>query len=310
MKGHLHWIEKILDHQKHPVACSNRTLPTTQFLEAILSNIFDLLPVLDQVCFALTCKHFYAYFRAYLNNRKLFLPDLFRETRLILCRNVDIESRARTQLLRRLEDANWKYCFQCWTLHPHSAWQHPKGKSCLDCQQLNGRRCMPYAGIVDLYNPIGSEVRNERTEYFDGLFYHDTRFGRKDRNIRHECTVDVHPQVKLQIRTALGMCLWNNGVCLSVHNTYKFHSISGILPWRGICPHKEPLKWLERFFNDIGSSFVGWNKDNYDVLVPRYFSCHLVWRKVAEAGVFEVTVIRRLGNMKWPDRYWDRNAHF
>ncbi|OJJ35366.1 hypothetical protein ASPWEDRAFT_506779 [Aspergillus wentii DTO 134E9] len=150
MKGHLHWIEKILDHQKHPVACSNRTLPTTQFLEAILSNIFDLLPVLDQVCFALTCKHFYAYFRAYLNNRKLFLPDLFRETRLILCRNVDIESRARTQLLRRLEDANWKYCFQCWTLHPHSAWQHPKGKSCLDCQQLNGRRCMPYAGIVDL----------------------------------------------------------------------------------------------------------------------------------------------------------------
>lgn len=103
------------------------------------------------------------------------LPQLLPpEKRPILCPNA--KKRPRIQLLLQLENNRWKYCSECWSLHPHSMWRtlrsiwrlHQK-PYCSSCHLLRGQSCyMPYAGEVDIVLEGLVEVDNavEKGEYF------------------------------------------------------------------------------------------------------------------------------------------------
>lgn len=292
----------------------------------ILDRILEYLPVADQVCFALSSKHLYAHFRSFLQAQGRSLPELLREERPILIRNVDIESRARTQVLRRLEkNSGWEFCPGCWKLHPRSAARRtPKKSHCLECQfLLHGQQgwCLPSAGVVDLCPCLSITFRDQadlmktlesvqdrvhagREFYYNRLFSHPS-FGKKRSCLWHQCSITDHPYGSVDIETGIWISVEQ---CLVVENRYTFcinrssrTSPSGV-NYPSICPHKDTKKWLQQFFLDAGLSFKGWHN-------VTFISRAAFWlkRESAELHQFKVRVTRILGQGKWPDKLWERS---
>lgn len=297
----------------HKTESSIGVLPTE-----IWFIILDCLPAVDQVCCALTCKSLYAFFLASLKTKPLEqrLPKLLipKQDRTILCRNLDLEKRDRTQLLRRLETPRWKCCIECLNIHPHSAWEQPTCES-YECQILVGVPCMPYAGLVDIcpcqsitFRDRGRIVQDIRSTYnlhtgspqypqFGG-FYTPITSGIGYHKLYHQCEVISH-RAKVEIETILEAT-----PDLGVSNIYKFHFNEPMDNGKAgslICPQFNPREWLGWFFRDAGVEFVGWDKDKY--------SCFAA----GETGrsFFEIRAYRYLGCRGWPDKAWEskRNDH-
>lgn len=88
-------------------------------LEIVL-EIFAHLESSDQICLSLCCKYLYEAFLYLLKLKRLDSARLYPpETRPLLCLNNEANERPRTRLLRQLEDKRWKFCNECWFLHPH-----------------------------------------------------------------------------------------------------------------------------------------------------------------------------------------------
>ncbi len=72
---------------------------------------------MDQICFSLSCKYTFCCFQSYVESRGGTLSQL-----LPLCKRPMLSSNStkwsRTELLVRLQRDRWKYCNQCWALHP------------------------------------------------------------------------------------------------------------------------------------------------------------------------------------------------
>lgn len=94
-----------LSSTKLPVSPSEGSLSALP--QQIVQRVFDYLPVPDEACLALTCKHFHGLF-----------ASVFQHTDLRSPARVDGEKQApRTKLLMRLEDFSWQHCMKCLTLH-------------------------------------------------------------------------------------------------------------------------------------------------------------------------------------------------
>ena len=118
----------------------------------IVRLVFMILSPADQICFALTCKFTLGFF---LQAHHLMGKIIRIRQRTYL--GVGMFSMTRIRLLRRLQNARWKFCVQCCNLHPRSLW-HPQPPWRLDhkacsfgCHRLGSRKCyLPYADEVDI----------------------------------------------------------------------------------------------------------------------------------------------------------------
>lgn len=82
----------------------------------IVIYIFSILYCGDAICFALSCKYTLAYYLAIRARYGNTMPVTPRPMFL----GVEVIPWARVDLLRRLQNSRWKFCNQCWILHPRS----------------------------------------------------------------------------------------------------------------------------------------------------------------------------------------------
>lgn len=295
----------------------------------IVGIILALLPIPDQICFSLSCKYLYECFCFILEARGIRLPWLIPpEKRPILCSRPNIEQRPRIQLLRQLENSRWRYCSECWRLHPRSAWHNPRSIRFLSLkmhnspyQPLDSRGCMPYAGEVDicpcltitfldklrLIETIKSARQrdpNERQYYYTNMLYHPSA-GRLRKYLGHSCMFMNHPLAKVPIRTSLWLEGGTQNLCVT--NCYHFKVLqesSNKTPLIGPQKDKDFAKWLTQFFDEAGLTLSGWHEDGYFSLP----SCELrIVKPNNEPDFFQIEVVRYLGNGEWPDRMWNLN---
>jgi len=121
----------------------------------MVALILTFLSTPDQICFSLSCKYVLNCFRSSLKAQGMQLAQLLPpEEHSIICPNVG--TKPRIHLLRRLENDRWKYCCECWTLHPQSTLKTHQEPYCFQCQTIHGQNCsnhgicMAYAGEVDI----------------------------------------------------------------------------------------------------------------------------------------------------------------
>lgn len=305
----------------------------TEIPSKILDIIFDLLSTPDQICLSLSCKHLYAYYFFFLKARGTSLRELLpREIRPILCRNAEIESRPRIHLLRQLRNERWEYCYECWNLHPRSAWYrcflrlfispYIFSETYPGNLQLYGRYgCMLVAGQMDICPCLTITFRNKLhlmedfrrslkdPDGFKAYYSKILTLRHLDKRpfVTHVCHFDKHRLAKVRILTLLHI---NKGG-LYLHAWYEFEP--KILPEKtpqalcravkttSICPFKSPKKWIRQFFIEAGSSFSGFP-----------FTASFETRrdnKPIHMYSFSIFVRRRLGVNKWPDRGWRAFSH-
>jgi hypothetical protein len=134
-----------------PEAPDSRSHPYSR-LEELPLDIFVLitphLPVVTKACLALSCKAFYGLLRSALDDKSLSWPRFLASPSP--CREASFGSAPylpRNQLLLKLEDDRWLYCFSCLKLHPHG--HFPRGASRIPPAE---RSCikLPFGGIVDV----------------------------------------------------------------------------------------------------------------------------------------------------------------
>ncbi|PYI00347.1 hypothetical protein BO78DRAFT_330276 [Aspergillus sclerotiicarbonarius CBS 121057] len=283
----------------------------------LVEMVFAFLPVQDQICFGLSCKYIFTCLNSYLETHQIQLRQLLpREERVMLCPNV--KRRPRIQLLLRLENDHWRYCSDCWTLHPHSTWlalqslwKGLQRRSCSECQLLQGQMCcMPYAGKVDICPCVSITFRDKLhlmqmckdarkvvppgTKNYNDNALLPPGSSQLLENLRHECNFTDHPFISIRVKTEFWIIGKSMGLC--VLNHYKFEtrhetpstSLKSLLT----CPHKDTGNWVRRVFHEGGSSFTGWDKN-----------------RSTRPYTFKITTLRNLGNSKWPNRAWSRNCY-
>lgn len=216
----------------------SRDQPTASILQKVPSEIvgiiFTFLPAPDQICFSLGCKYTFACFHSFikLHGKQIsqLLPPIRRP---IPCSNA--MEWPRIQLLLRLENDRWKFCSQCWSLHPHSKWRalqstwklHQKS-FCSECHPPGAQKCylpgaqkcfLPYAGDVDIC-PCLSITFHEKLHLIEACKSADTAASHEHeysyanilrpssldnlrRGLSHKCTFADHPSAKVQRNIAL-----------------------------------------------------------------------------------------------------------
>lgn len=298
--------KKPISHQPKTSKLHNGEIPAE-----ILDLVYEKLPALEQIYFALTCKYLYIHFVSFLKAKDLdhakhLIP---REERLPIRHNAELEAQPRIQLLRQLENELWKLCVVCMKLHPHSAFkpsrQSKKENHCYKCGLLHGRDCMPFAGLVDIC-PCFSVTFNERRLVVNTIssftqdilpedFKHTPSLG-----VSHNCQVTSHLDVQVAIKTDILMveCIQGDPKSKSLHvyNTYSFEFSEG-LPGAlsGICPHKETNKWLRQFFIETGLDYSAWGGTANPL--------------VTEPHLIKISTSRNLGSRNWNKREWKNNRN-
>ncbi|OJJ67645.1 hypothetical protein ASPBRDRAFT_135403 [Aspergillus brasiliensis CBS 101740] len=302
--------------------------PLQKMPPELVVMVLECLSTIDQICFGLSCKNIFACLEEYLKAQETKLHQLYPpEERVMLCPNA--KGRPRIQLLIRLQNERWKYCHDCWTLHPHTLWQtlhdiwRPRKSCCFDCYILQGTfNCIPDAGKVDICPCISITFRDklhlirlcrDAQKYLlrpgtkcwddDVLLHPSSRklYGK----LRHDCKFTGHPSIGVQIKTEF----WLNedGTRLWVINQYVFeNSPSTSLSTIPTCSYKDTGNWVRRVFRDGGSRFTGWDK-NRSTCYMKYHG----WERLRygeETYTSRITTLRDLGNINWPNGAWERHC--
>lgn len=230
------------------------TLPTD-----ILYLVFPHLPLLSQVCLALSCNWLYRIFGHVLQHESLAWPKMTRNPELPLALNQ--LDHPRNQLLFLLEDDCWLYCAGCLKLHPRSRFNE------LPAHPVN-RKCVYKTGIVDLCSCLSltmfDRIRLEKSilkgrmdpslprAIRDAL---QLTGSRKQRRLVHRCSID--DQEDAHITLAMTIALEYDSIFrlyeMVVHSRYSTHlrkpvSLRGSEHWNWrrlamkpvlICPHTD-----------------------------------------------------------------------
>jgi hypothetical protein len=162
----------------------------------------------------------------------------------MLCLNA--QKPPRIQLLLRLENDRWKYCNECWNLHPHSTWRALRVNWRLLFHQIryNYRYKHPeqicdvlYAGEADLCPCLTitfrdklfliekcRQVKQGKKEYYNDFNNHPN-FGTLDKKaIWHICSFTDHPFAKVQVTTFLAESPdATSSLCVIGINLYSTH---------------------------------------------------------------------------------------
>jgi hypothetical protein len=314
----------------------------------VLDEIFCfLLDIPNQLCFALTCRYLYVHYKSFVKTWKsLRLAHLMpHEAKPMFCVNgssIEIRHKPRIEFLRRLEDARWKYCSGCWSLHQKSAWEPPPRKAVRFplplIKKINGgeqQKCMPYARQIDLCScwtiTFPEKRRLIREATWSELtplrimrlpIWHHVppyskvcHFGRV-----HSCKFRARPFANLDITSGFALLRCDSKLrqismlsfqiavkkfLLGRSSEVQSHSRIRIRT-PTMSPHENLRRWLGQFFAEADSSFsiVGRMED------CEIKECHC-WRcdclQTADDNFcFDVVTRRNLGSGKWPEDTWYR----
>jgi hypothetical protein len=269
--------------------------------ECLLRDIFELLQPVDQACLSLSCKLLLYLFGSVLKREEFCFPRLLHIRFPRLCLNKP--SIPRNQLLVRLEDARWRVCGACLRLHPRKEFP----KSSLKKPPLQ-RRCMTYAGIVDLCPCLSLTFRDRarivkllklQRAHDDALIKPDPlrlfQLGANEQGepcLSHSCSVVNDARVQGELQTML--FLGQSGRLLmqsQYHIQAQFDRLlmrDGHIP---VCPHREITSSLKIHHRKF------W----------KCFDCD-TWAKVCpqlQVNLAVVDVTRILGSSDWPaDDVW------
>lgn len=295
------------------------TPPILKLPAEIVTIILEPLAVEDKVCFSLSCKYIYNCFTSLLSAERMQLSHLLpREKYPTLFPNID--KAARIQLLRRLQNAEWEYCCDCWILHPRPRPRDLQGRYCLPCQKLHGRQCfthglcMPYAGVVALCPCLTISFRDKIKILEDIISTPEDQWqfgstvcrGSSRENLLHSCRIQ-HPTIDAHLHTSIGHGIRQGKAHLIISSRYVFsfshESASSLSKSEAMCPHENIKRWLKQFFTEAGSSFSGWRCKRPDVSQPFLPEIDV---KITANGkqTLAVSFERDLGSFDWPDRYW------
>ena len=126
----------------------------TNFPTVLLDIVFSHLPLPSKVCLALSSKGFYHLYSSVLEAKELHFPRASpNRGRYIITE----EYHHRMTLLLQLENHHWTCCGRCQKLHPRQEFpsfelQDPPYK----------RKCMPWAGILDLCPCVALTIRDRK----------------------------------------------------------------------------------------------------------------------------------------------------
>lgn len=315
----------------------------------IVGIILTYLAVPDQVCFSLSCKSIFAYFQFFLEVNKVRLPCLLpREAQPILSPNP--KQRRRIRLLNQLEDKRWKYCADCWNLHPHSAWYpprvrtrksqsvwrfpHPLQPKCSLCPPFYGQRgCMPYTGEVDICPCVRITFRDKRyimatleAVQWRGIniseYGYYSNFHSVSGILEHDCAFVNDSGMKVQVRSSL----WVDDGTQTLRVMNRYHL--SILPQNDVRETQSVIDIIEnelhrrlrrrsRFllYREIGR----WRR----ILFGESRSSIFGWYNnrlydvlpsdfdtFAWKDGMSVIVTRNVGKDEWPDRDWSFNCRY
>lgn len=233
-------------------------------------------------------------------------------------------------LLRRLQNSRWKFCAQCWTLHPRSIWNiqpfwRLDHKVCsYGCNTLGSRKCyLPYAGEVDMcpcsilnihhklqlislcyHQPLDSKG-GVQLDSKGGAQHLTNRSCKCIEMLQHTCTFNANPIAQVQINVSFSFGCQDQSLRMRTRMLFDFtNSTPSQLEdfWnkrRHICVRENTGKWVDEFFREAGYLFGG----EQDWKPCQWFS----W-DVSDEGPLEITVNRNLGKREWPSKSWIRNC--
>lgn len=240
----------------------------------LITIILTFLLKVDHVCFSLSCKYTFYCFQSYVKSRGGTISQLLPlRKRPVLSSNSAKWSR--TKLLVRLQNNRWKYCKQCWTLHPYSAWMALRSNWKL-CQQPCSSKCSLveveswkcsslYAGEVQICpcQAITFHQGQHIAEYCRGS-RSDLRLDHSSfkvaprldggRKILHSCSVTTN-EATLYVFSTIKVCNCcnhlrvTNQFSLRVHDPSPSYFVRVARYW--YCPER----WIEKFVGEAGSEF-------------------------------------------------------
>lgn len=113
------------------------------FDESIFAEIFENLGLVDQVCFALTCKILFTKYKGIVKDKAVLPPQ--PTVHHLPLSFVNSDDKLRVKLLVQLEDSRWAYCAECFLLKPRGMFA-PDALAVLPLK----RRCTRYDGVIRL----------------------------------------------------------------------------------------------------------------------------------------------------------------
>lgn len=144
------FISRLFHHHS-----TRKNPPIFELPECLIRDIFERLPLVDQVCLSLNCQLYYYLFGAVTKRKEFHFPRLLHIMDPRLCMSKpDVP---RNQLLNRLKHRPWVFCSGCLKLHP---WKQFEDKRTARDLPYMKRRCMPYARIVDICPCLSLTVRH------------------------------------------------------------------------------------------------------------------------------------------------------
>lgn len=230
----------------------------TNFPTEILDIVVSHLPLPSKVCLALGCKGLYQLYSSVLKAKELHFPRASQNGRWYITTE---EYHHRMTLLLQLENHHWACCGRCQKLHPRQEFpsfelQDPPYK----------RKCMPWAGILDLCPCVALTIRDRKhvVDYLTWTGGHEPISAKKanifinkglmtdsvDHNNRlsllHKC--NAYPLFRVEVR----LSLTETGQLLAYA---RYDPLAGITSARfqdtvDICPHKTLSCCAARLFYD------------------------------------------------------------
>jgi hypothetical protein len=270
----------------------------------ILFTMFTILSTEDAICFALSCKFTLAYYIEILKGR----GKTMSATPQPKYAGVKMLPWMRIRLLRRLQNSRWKYCAQCWILHPRSVWNTQPfwrldHKVCsYGCHTLGNRKCyLPYAGEFDLCPCSHLNIHHKLLliSRFQNKLYNNGAWVS-----RHTCTFNRHPVANVQIKVSFFFACQEQSLRVRTRFIFDFKKStpSQLKKFRNrrrdISMYENPGKWVAQFFLDVGN-FFGGRMD--------WEPCQWLSWDVHDGGR-EFVLNRNLGMRVWPSESWIRNC--
>lgn len=205
----------------------------------LLSPVFESLPFLSKVCFALSSKRMYLLFGLILKDDRLVYPRLFSSAKFSI--PLDRPDIPRNRLLLRLEDQRFAFCSRCLKLHPRDEFRDwelllpPLRRQCMvsaetvnlcPCLALTGRDQMKLkrwlkTGFLDVLK----EYRI--TQQFQVFLHPDGQ-----RRLVHHCVVthNVDAFIRIKMTVSLGDFPDDDEMSLAIWTTFRVHLRSASPP--------------------------------------------------------------------------------
>lgn len=286
---------------------------------AVVYWVLVALPIEDAICFALSCKFTLAYLIAIFKRMGIEgIPAAPQPTFV----GVKVFYWSKIRLLRQLQNSRWKYCAQCWMLHPRSIWTTQPfwrldHKVCSNgCDTLGSRKCyLPYAGEFDMCPctrlnihhklQLISLLDNRLCDSKHGIQHLTNRSCECIEMLLHTCTCSNNPIAEVHNKVWFSFSCQDQSLRVRTRFLFDFtkSTPSQLETFRNtrrdVCVRANTGKWVNRFFaSKAWGTFSGvdWKPDEW-------FS----W-DVRDEGPLEITLNRNLGKLEWPSKGWIRNC--